>query len=128
MNPPVVEFFESEGKNFLKIFDWENFQQNLISVEQIQSQKRAFKTQRYGGNMNYITLQNNYFFTPNNSYPNYGDMSGMLLKKDQCYYLPYTMPQMGFINVPFQQNYMPGMNQQFQQPPQDEQVTQQPEN
>ena len=63
--------------------------------------------------MNYIGLQNNYFFTPNH----YGQMpAGMMPGMiDQMQPNPYNMQPMGQMNLPpFQQNFIPGMNQQFQ--------------
>jgi len=88
-----------------------------MSVEQILTQKRAMKNQRYQANMNYIALQNNYFFPPNNGYP-YPQMAGMMPGMiDQMQPNPYMMSQMGQMNLPpFQQNFMPGMNPQFQAP------------
>ncbi len=86
-----------------------------MTIEQILNQKRAIKTQRYQANMNYIALQNNYFFTPNH----YGQMPGMMPgMMDQMQPNPYMMPPMGQMNMPpFQQNFMTGMNnQQFQAP------------
>jgi hypothetical protein len=118
MQPAVVEFYESEGKNYLKVIDWQNLQSQLMTIEQIQQQKRVMKTQRYQANMNYIALQNNYFFTPNQ----YGQMPGMMPGMiDQMQPNPYNMmPQMGQINLPpFQQNFMPAMNPQFQAPKED---------
>lgn len=115
MQPAVVEFYESEDKSFLKVNDWENLQSQLMTVEQIQLQKRAMKTQRYQANMNYIALQNNYFLPPNH----YGQMPGIVPgMMDQIQPNPYMMQQpMGQINLPpFQQNFMPGVNQQFQAP------------
>lgn len=112
-----VEFYESEGKNFLKVNDWQNLEPQLMTIEQIQMQKRAQKTQRYQSNMNYIALQNNYFFPPNNPYQ-IGQMPQMMPGMiDQIQPNPYIMPPMGQMTIPpFQQNFMPGMNHQFQAP------------
>lgn len=65
--------------------------------------------------MNYIALQNNYFFPPNQ----YGQMPGMMPgMMEPMQPNPYMMqPPMGQMNLPpFQQNFMPGVNPQFQAP------------
>jgi len=77
------------------------------------------KNQRFNANMNYIALQNNYFFPPNNQYP-YSQVPGMMPGMEQMQPNPYMMPPMGQMNLPpFQQNFMPGMNPQFQNPQED---------
>ncbi len=84
-----------------------------MSIEQILTHKRAMKNQRYHANMNYIALQNNYFFPPNNGY-NYPQMPGMM---DQMQLNPYMMPHIGQMNLPpYQINYMQGMNPQIEVP------------
>lgn len=120
MNPSPIEFYESEGKNYLKINDWQNLQSQLMTVEQIQLQKRAMRNQKYQSNMNYIALQNNYFFPPNNPY-HMGQMPGVMPgMMEQIQPNPYMMPPMGQMNLPpFQQNFMPGMTPQFQAPQED---------
>lgn len=100
-----------------------------MTVDQIQSQKRALKIQKYS-NTNYIALQNNYFFPPNNSYQAVGQMPGMggfPMMEHNPYMMPHVAPQMGQMNMPFQHNFIPGMTQQFQQPPQEEPIEQTPQ-
>lgn len=90
-------------------------------------QKRALKNQRYQANMNYIALQNNYFFNPNQLGQMPGMMPGMIDPMQPNPYMMGQMPPMGQMNLPpFQQNFMPGMNPHFQVPKED--VNQQPQN
>ena len=85
----------------------------LFSIEQIQSQKRSMRNQKYQ-NMNYIAMQNNYFFLPNTQYGQMGQMPQGMMPMDQQQPNQYMMHQMGGMNMPFQQqNYIPHMNQQF---------------
>jgi len=109
----------------LKIYDWQNLQTQLMTIEQIQMQKRAMKTQRYQSNMNYIALQNNYFFPPNNPYQ-MGQIPGMMPgMMEQMQPNPYMIPSLGQMNLPpFQQNFMPGMTPQFQAPQEETNGTQ----
>ena len=94
----------------------------LFSIEQIQSQKKNMRNQIYQ-TMNYIAMQNNYFFPPNNQYGNLqqmGHMSQGMMPMDYNFQQPnqYMMNQMGGMNMPFplqQQNYYPQgqVNQHF---------------
>ena len=100
----------------------------LFSIEQIQTQKRSMRNQKYQ-NMNYIAMQNNYFFPPNNQYGQQQQMGqmppGMVPVMDNFQQQPnqYMMNQMGGMNnMQFQQNYNPQMNQQL--PPQEENTQQ----
>lgn len=77
------------------------------------------KNQKFA-NMNYIALQNNYFFPPQSGYQQMGQMPGMIPSMmDQFQPNPYMMgqmpPQMG--HMPYQQNLIQNnmVNQQFQQ-------------
>jgi len=126
-----MEFIESEGKIYLKLNDWENLQSQLLTVEQIQMQRRALKSQRYQSNMNYIALQNNYFFPSNNPYQMGGQMPGVMPgMMEQIQPNPYMIQQpMGQMNLPpFRQNLMTGMTPQFQQAAPQEDVANQAQN
>jgi hypothetical protein len=101
----------------------------LLSIEQIQTQKRSMRNQKYQ-NMNYIAMQNNYFFPPNNQYGQMGQMpQGMMPMDNMQQQQPnqYMMNQMGGMNMPFQQqNYgNPQMNQQFMAPQEEQNQPQQ---
>ena len=70
--------------------------------------------------MNYIAMQNNYFFPPNNMYGQpqmMGQMHpGMFPMMDTFQQQnPYMMNQMNGMNmnIPFQQNFNNQMNQQY---------------
>merc|ERR1712032_1335013 len=105
------EITEVEGVQYIKIVQWANME--LFSIEQIQSQKRSMRNQKYQ-NMNYIAMQNNYFFPPNNQFGQMGQMPQGMMPMDNMQQQPYMMNQMGGMNMPFpQQNYNPQMNQQF---------------
>ena len=120
LQPAIVEFYQNDGKNYLKINDWQNLQSQLITIEQIQMQKRSLKNQRYQANMNYVALQNNYFFTSNQFGQNQGMMAGVMDHMQPNPYMMEQMPPMGQINLtPYQQNFMPVMNPQFRVPNED---------
>jgi len=124
----ICELVDIEGVLYIKITQWPNME--LISIEQIQSQKRNMRNQKYQ-NMNFIAMQNNYFFPPNNQYgqQQMGQMPQGMMPMENFQQQPnqYMMHQMGGMNMPFpQQNFNPNppqMNQQFVQ--QEEQNTQQ---
>lgn len=117
-----MELCEIEGKTYIKLNEWEVIQGHLLTVDQIQTQKRALKNQKYS-NMNYVGMQNNYFFPQNNGQQfHYGSnqMPGVLQPMMEQYqgnpYVMGHMPhQMGQINMNYQQNYIQNMNQQYPQ-------------
>jgi hypothetical protein len=120
IQPPVVELYEGDAKCFLKILDWENLQTQLLPIDQILSQKRQNKNLRYKANMNYIALQNNYFFSNNNPYQMHQMPNMMQGGMDPMQPNPYMMPPMGQMPHPqmnfvshLPQNFMPGMNPHF---------------
>lgn len=120
IQPSIVEFYESEGKIYLNIKDWENLQTQLMSIEQILANKRQNKNQKYKANMNYIALQNNYFFPNNNPYLMHQLPNMIPGGMDPMQPNPYMMPPMGQMPHPqmnfvshFPQNFMTGMNPQF---------------
>jgi len=111
----ICELTEIEGVVFIRITQWGNME--LFSIEQIQSQKRSMRNQKYQ-NMNYIAMQNNYFFPPNTPFGQHQHMGqmpqGMMPMDNFQQPNQYMMNQMGGMNMPFpQQNYNPQMNQQF---------------
>jgi len=119
------EIVEIEGVVNIKISQWGNME--LFSIEQIQTQKRSMRNQKFQ-NMNYIAMQNNYFLPPNNQYGQMGQMpQGMMPMDNMQQQQPnhYMMNQMGGMNMPFpQQNYNPQMNQQFVQQEENNQTQQ----
>ena len=88
-NPTVECMASGPSEVFLRNRDWNNLIDKLIPKEIISQNKRALKQQAYSNpmNMNYVSLQNNYFFNAPAS-----DLSAM--------YMGYQYPMGGMNMIP----------------------------
>jgi hypothetical protein len=94
---PHVEAKLNNDELVLRNRDWGSLQDSLLPREVIQQNKRALKQQAYANpmNMNYVSMQNNYFFNG----PPSNDLSAM--------YMSYQYPIGGMNMMPMS---MHGMN------------------
>ena len=85
-----VEAKLNNNELFLRNREWEAIQESILPREVIQQNKRALKQQAYANpmNMNYVSMQNNYFFNA----PPTNDLSAM--------YMSYQYPIGGMNMMP----------------------------
>lgn len=84
----IIETGLLDGKFVLRNRDWDNIKDKLVPREFLQQQKR----QKYNNTMNYVNMQNNYFFTNPNEMLNQFPMMVNPMQMPMQMYPPQTMP------------------------------------
>lgn len=79
---PVVEAQVTEEGLLLRNRDFDNIKDKLLTFDQIQQQRKMQKAQQYMNanpmnTLNYVSMQNNYFFNSVHSMPHQDPMAGM---------------------------------------------------